>query len=53
MNDNTNISADELRAFTDLCAEAYRELFNIPDAIDVNVSVAAYSTGTVQITLKR
>lgn len=47
------ITQSDLRAFADLCAEAYRLLWNIPDAEEVDVNYSAHVNGTVQITLKR
>ena len=47
------ITPADLRAFTDLVAEAYRALFAIPDEMDVDIKYSAYTNGTVQITLKQ
>jgi hypothetical protein len=46
------VTPADVRAFTDLCAEAYRALFNVPDDMDVEVKFSAYTNSTIQITLK-
>ena len=50
---NDPVTPAEIRAFSDLVAEAYRALFLIPDSEDVDVKIGAWMNGTVQITLKR
>ena len=45
------LSKVDIAAFADLVCEAYRALLNIPDEVDVKVTIGVTSTGKVDLYL--